>query len=787
MDDLFANIPEPQVSLPDATLIATVAVEQAIDRELDYIVPEVLKREIEVGQRVKVPLGRGNRATFGYVVELKGHSDFARSKLKEIKGIDDARALIRPALLQLARWMGRYYITPLGTVLESLIPSAVKKRAGLARVTQVSAALTAEEMRQRMAASKRGKSSAVLSIMLKLDEGERIEIGKLAQAAKTTPATVRKMAAAGLLRFERETDFGLPVLGERGQFVAESPLKLNPHQQLAFDSLLPAITDGRFCVGLLHGITGSGKTEVYLHCIDRIVAAGKQAIVLVPEIALTPQTVRRFTRRFEHVAVLHSGLGASERHTHWRTIAAGRAQVVVGARSAIFAPVPNLGLIVIDEEHESSYKQETAPRYHARDVAIMRAQMQDVPVILGSATPSLEMYHRVRAGEKRVEPGKPPAYLYLHLPARATAQQNLPKVELVDMKLANMGRQGIHLLSPRMEDEMSRALAAGRQAILLLNRRGYASYIWCPSCGRELKCRYCDVGMVYHRNAGHGPGSARAELAAHSGQLHCHYCLAINPLPTACPDCGKKLSLFGLGTQRVEEELQRKFPGISLARMDSDTMRSSRDYERVLGDFGSGKIQLLMGTQMIAKGLDFPNVTVVGVVSGDTALMLPDFRSAERTFQLITQVAGRAGRGEHPGRVILQTYMPDDLTIQAAIKHDYQSFATRELELRRQASLPPFARMARIVLRDMDEQKLQALADQIGDRLKSAAAGVKQVHVQGPMPCAIERIAGYFRQQLVLSSPLAGPLQQVLGALRKEGSLMQAQRIAIDVDPTSLL
>ena len=788
MTDLFADLPAPPAASghPADLLIATVAVEQAVDRELDYIVPAAIKDLIALGQRVRVPLGRGNKQAFACVVQVKNTSDFPLSRLKELSGIDDQRTLLRPQLLQLARWMSRYYVTPLGTVLESVVPSAVKKRTGIGQLTLVSPSLSQQEMREHIAKSRRGKSAAVLGVLLQLGEAERIEITRLATAAGTKIATVRKMAGQGLLRLSREADFSIPAPPDQRDFTPEPPLSLNPDQERAVTAILPQVQAGGFGISLLHGITGSGKTEVYLHCIAQVLAAGKQAIVLVPEIALTPQTAQRFTRRFPHVAVLHSGLTSSERHHQWRMIAAGRSQIVIGARSAVFAPVPSLGLIVVDEEHESSYKQETAPRYHARDVAIMRAQMENVPVILGSATPSLEMFHRVRAMANQAQPGKPTTHQYLVLPSRATAQQ-LAKVELIDMKSANIGRPGIHLLSPQLETSLSNTLRTGGQAIVLLNRRGYASYIWCPSCGNQIKCKYCDVGMVYHRDKGSGVSSGRSDLAVGSGTLHCHYCLAATPLPAACPDCGKRLSLFGLGTQRVEEELKRKFPELTFARVDSDTMHRSADYERVLGDFASRKVQMLMGTQMIAKGLDFPNVTLVGVISGDTALMLPDFRAAERTFQIITQVSGRAGRGEKPGRVIVQTYMPDDPTIQAAIKQDYNSFASRELEMRRQSMLPPFGRMVRIVFRDSDERALAAYATKITDRLKEATAAVPGVHLQGPMECSIGRIAGYFRQQTVLSSPRSSALQQVLAALRSDGTIMKGDRIAIDVDPVSLL
>ena len=786
MQGLFPDPPEDQSAIAAASaMVIVVAVEQAIDRELDYLVPQKMRDVVAVGQRVRVPLGRSNHDRFAYIIAIKSHSDYPLSKLKPMHVIDDSRDLLRPGLLELARWMSRYYLTPLGTVLESVIPSAVKKRTGVGQITLVHPALTREQMHEEIGKNRRGKVSAILGVMLQLPDAQPIELVRLASAAQTTPATIRKLAAKGLLRTDRKADFGLPEIPPDAGFSPEANLQLNPDQKKAYEILLPQTSAGRFSVNLLHGVTGSGKTEVYLQCIQNIVAAGKQAIVLVPEIALTPQTAARFTRRFPHVAVLHSGLSSTERHNQWRAIAAGRAQVVIGARSAVFAPVPALGLIVIDEEHESSYKQETAPRYHARDVAIKRAQMQSVPIILGSATPSLEMFYRVRNAPAPAD-GQPPTYLYLSLPSRATAQQ-LPKVELVDMKSANIGRPGINLLSARLEATLKTTLERKQQAIMLLNRRGYASYIWCASCKNVIQCKYCSVGMVYHRTRGQAVHSGKTDLALTTGQLHCHYCMAVNTLPAACPDCGKKLSLFGLGTQRVEEELQKKFPNLVFTRVDSDTMRQASDYERVMKDFGSGKTQMLMGTQMIAKGLDFPNVTLVGVISGDTALMLPDFRASERTFQIITQVAGRAGRGETPGLVILQTFMPDDPTIRAAIHQDYMGFAQRELTLRKEANLPPFTRLARIVFRDIEEAKVEKLAQAIDDKLRVAAVACPDVHIEGPMQCAISKIAGHFRQQIVLTSPRATSLQRVLAALRKQGDIMRGDRIAIDIDPVSLL
>jgi primosomal protein N' (replication factor Y) len=599
-----------------------------------------------------------------------------------------------------------------------------------------------------------------------------------------------------------EASSEFPVAG------SELPVpELNEEQAKVFDELRPRVAAGGFSVNLLFGVTGSGKTEIYLRCIGEVVAAGRQAIVLVPEIALTPQTVRRFTARFPRVAVLHSGLTASQRHRFWQQCASGQADVVVGARSAVFAPVPRLGMIVVDEEHEASYKQDQAPRYSGRDVAIKRAQIEGAPVILGSATPSLETYYRVSVvrGPSSVADGaRSPStttdngprttdnYHLLTLPHRVRGL-SMPHVELVDLKTeARMrARPGVHLISQRLEHLLRTTIDKGQQAILLLNRRGYSNFVFCVSCQEPVHCKYCDATMTYHRSSGAHVNSASHETALHTGQLQCHYCLAVTPLPQRCPTCSKKLSLFGLGTQRVEEEMAKKFPDVTFARVDSDSMHGAKDYETLLGRFARNEVQVMLGTQMIAKGLDYPNVTLVGVISGDTSLALPDFRAAERTFQLITQVAGRAGRGDNPGRVVLQTFMPEDPTIEAALRQDFAGFAQTELRHRKDVGLPPFARMVRVVIRDQDQDVLHWKSDELGLKVMEAVAAVTQgsglIQPKGPMPCAINRIAGYFRNQIVLTSPRADLLQKVLGMLRESGHLATSDRIAVDVDPVSLL
>jgi primosomal protein N' (replication factor Y) len=782
---------------------AVVALEQSIDRCLDYAIPAALVPSIKISQRVRVPLGRNNRPSSGYVVDIHPTTSFPN--IKKLLRIEDERVLVPPKLMDLAQWMSRYYCAPLGNVLESVLPSAVRKQIGVGYQHLVSPVHDRVQLQLLFEKTRARKRRAILGRLLQLAPGEAIELVCLATEAGVTAPTVRKLARLGVVTINPQID--LPGLADTVQSPSEREidLTLNPDQQKVFDELAPRVVAGGFSVNLLLGVTGSGKTEIYLQCIRKVIEQGRRAIVLVPEIALTPQTVRRFTARFDNVAILHSGLTATHRHRYWQQIMMGRSQVVVGARSAVFAPIPDLGIIVVDEEHESSYKQDQSPRYHARDVAIKRGQIENVPVILGSATPSLESYYRATAGPDAQAPAsrspllasspsvpasprpRVPASHFLTLPTRVRGLK-MPHVELVDMKQENKFRRGVHLISQRLEHLLRTTVESGRQAILLLNRRGYSNFVYCSSCTNAVQCKYCDVTMTYHRSPGASSGSATHARSIHTGQLHCHYCLAVNPLPAKCPHCGKKLSLFGLGTQRVEEELAAKFPDLRFARVDSDSMRSAKDYESLLERFARKQIQVMLGTQMIAKGLDYPNVTLVGVISGDTALSLPDFRASERTFQLITQVAGRAGRGDSPGRVVLQTFLPEDPTIRAAIRQDFTGFAQTELASRRQVGLPPFARMVRIVLREQESEKLFKLSEEVAAQFTDAVAVLGDaVRMKGPMPCAISRIAGYFRNQIVLLAPTAAPLQRLLAAVRDKGHLARNDRIAVDVDPVSLL
>jgi primosomal protein N' (replication factor Y) (superfamily II helicase) len=776
-DGLFA--PLPAAELPP---LVAVALESGLDRTLTYSVPKSLVRLLSVGQRVKVPLGRGNRAAFGYAVAFPAPppTDFDPGRIKSMLAIDDPRVLVTPALLELTRWISRYYFCPLGLTLDAIIPSAVKRRVGLTYLTLARPLLDADRLRAMVESTRQPKRRALYAQLLDVPSGGSIELSQLANAAGVTVATARKLAAAGVISMEDVPDHSAMSEPEAPPLTAASmtspEVTPNPDQQSVLAALVPLLSTG-FHTRLLMGVTGSGKTEVYLRLVAEVVASGRQAIVLVPEIALTPQTVERFSRRFQRVAYLHSGLSAGARHRQWHTILAGKADVIVGARSAVFAPLKRLGVIVVDEEHETSYKQDSAPRYHARDLAIKRAQIENCLCLLGSATPSLESYHRAQSNPEQL----------LTLPSRVRGLK-MPQVELVDMKQEMQFRKHPHLISSRLEKLLRETVSAGQQAILLLNRRGYASFIYCNRCKEPVKCRYCDTTLTYHRNPADMGASTAAKSAAATGTLRCHYCLAVNPHPVVCTVCSSKLSLLGFGTQRIEEEMNSRLGGISYARADSDALRSADDYEQLLNRFGNGEISVLIGTQMIAKGLDYPNVTLVGVLSADTALSLPDFRAAERTFQLITQVSGRAGRGDVPGRVVVQSFQPDDPTIQAALRQQYREFAEDELVSRKELNRPPFSRMVRLIFRGQDEGKSLEFGQVVAEALERTRAELAlPVEMDGPIPCPMRRVANYHRSEIQLRAERAVDLQKLLGAARHEELLSKADRVAVDVDPVNLL
>lgn len=798
---------------------ATVALERSIDAStgFTYGVPPAMK-DLEPGERVVVPLGRSDRKVAGYVTNIEPSTTIAR--VKPILERDGNRVGLTMDLIKLAQWMAAYYCAPIGMVFANMLPAAVKKGTGI--VVEICVELTEDGQRVAIALAASAKvevpsglklsklQKAALSVMKDRPTGEddavtMRDLADLAGAKTVTP--VKQLIDKALLRgVERSSIRAARNIWTPTEHELPMPprVTLNAEQASAVDHLTAQLHNG-FSVSLLHGVTGSGKTEVYLRMIEGLLAQrndapkiprqeremrGPSVIVLVPEIALTPQTSKRFHERFDNVAVLHSGLTAAQRHEQWQRIRRGEAHIVVGARSAIFAPLANLKLIVVDEEHETSYKQDQVPRYHARDVAIKRAQLCGVPIVLGSATPSLESYYNTAGfsqatGADHQGSAKRNFHL-LKLPNRVTGLM-LPEVDIVDMRderrkrYQMTGKTGWHLLSLRLEKQLQQTMKEGGQAILLLNRRGYGNFIGCADqhgCAWVKFCDYCDATMVYHRDKSLPAG----------GLIRCHHCDAEQLLPKTCPDCGRAVNVFGLGTQRVEEEIERLCPDAPMMRMDSDSMRRGADYHDALERFRSGELRILVGTQMIAKGLDFPNVRVVGVINADTSLHLPDFRSAERTFQLIAQVAGRAGRGTEPGRVIVQTFNPNDPAIQLASKHDYETFARRELALREKTALPPITRMARIVLRDRDQMQVIKAAAELARDLKTFIADLNRgIRMRGPAPCPIARVAEFHRHQIELIAPDASTLQLLLTRMRNAKLIKSDAKMAIDVDPVALL
>ncbi len=764
---LFAS----NIDTQNLTLVV-VAVERAVDRSPDgltYALPPALDALPE-GARVEVPLGRGQTPTAGWIVRrLLATEDTGidREKIKCVLAQDDSGIVLPSELVQFARWMSGYYACPIGMTLGSILPAAVRKAIGRTERTLVDLATSPP-----IDAKITKRQQQALEMLATLPRP--IEISELAKASGySSIEPLKRLIESGHLCAVKKTAVEAGFIARAGH-VAPAPTP-TADQLAAIAGISKDF--GRFAQHLLFGVTGSGKTEVYIRLLDQCVALGKRAMLLVPEIALTPQTVGRISARLTHarVAVLHSGLTEAQRNQQWTMLAEGGADVVVGARSAIFAPIPDgsLGLVIVDEEHEPGYKQDSAPRYHGRDAAIRRAQLAKCPIVLGSATPSLESY--LNATERKIST--------LHrLPTRAPGLHT-PKVTVVDFaaERREIRDRGVYLVGPTLRASMAKTLDAGGQVLLLLNRRGYANYIACtdPRCEWMLTCTECDAGMVCHHDI---DGGARRSY------VRCHHCLAEQLLPKSCPDCGKGVTVFGLGTQRVEEELTRLFPslieGETMLRIDGDTMQTAAHFHRALERFGSGEVRVLMGTQMIAKGLDFPNVQLVGVISADTSLAMPDFRASERTFQLVNQVSGRAGRGANGGRAIIQSFEPDAPAIRLAASHDFERFAAQELADRKTFGLPPYRRLARLILRHPSETTCAERSAALAAEIRSFS-GVTDV--RGPSVCPIARIAGKYRRQIELLADSPAEISRVLAEARTRGLLKLGEELAVDVDPMSVV
>ncbi|MEA4863659.1 MAG: primosomal protein N' [Victivallaceae bacterium] len=733
-------------------IVAKVLLDLSLDRGFDYIIPEKLKKTVGVGSQVMAPFGHSVRK--GFVVAVAGSTDY-RDELKEIIGPAPGGARIPEKLLELGEWMAQYYCASGEQAVRSLLPGAV--RHGRVKEKTLKLYSLAESLPETTVSG--AKQKIVLDVLRK--EGE-LPLAAVKSLAGCSDQVVRNLVSLGYVS-ARETVCARKLFYD--EVAATSPLVPTPEQEKALETCAALPSGG---VMLLYGVTNSGKTEVYLQAIAGTLAAGRSAIVLVPEISLTPQTVRRFRSRFgDNVAVMHSRLTEAEKFEQWNRIRKKEVSIAVGARSALFAPFENLGLIVVDEEHESSYKQNESPRYHARDVAVMRGKLENAKVILGSATPSFESYTNALNGK----------YALAHLTATAAGALK-PDIVTVDLRMETgeieEGERKSVLFSPMLVNAIRDRLSRAEQTILFFNRRGYARQMMCEDCGYVPGCPECSVA---------GDRPAAFTYHKREGLLTCHMCGFTMPAPNVCPECGSPSVHFsGSGTEKLEAMARKVFPNARIARMDADTTRGSDGHERILDRLQRNEIDILIGTQMIAKGLHFPNITLVGVVNADQSLYLPDFRSAERTFGLISQVAGRAGRGDAPGEVIVQTFSPLNETIQLAARGGYEEFYRYDMNVRELLKYPPAARLILIHFRSEDREICRQCAEEFYVGLVPFIGA--DVQAVAPMPAPVERIKGKFRYQIMLrGTKMAGLRRKVRELAMKK---YKNAEVIVDVDPQSL-
>lgn len=691
---------------------------QDVDRVFTYAVPE--SSSVLPGMRVLVPFGRQKNVE-GIVLSLCHETDVPQAALKPIAAVPEKEPILTEEQLALVLWVKKKYHATFADAVKLFIP--VGLRAGRVRAQYISMLrlnFPAENIEEVLKKLRSGtKAYRIVSALFEYGDMERAQVAHLVGECGSV---IKKLANDGLItlyRVERQRSPYLDIVPERAQWHA-----LNDRQQQVLDTLLKG--RDHFSVSLLHGVTGSGKTEVYMRAIKSVVEAGKTAVVLVPEISLTPQMVLNFRKKLgDGIAILHSALGVGERFDEWRRILKGEARIVIGARSAVFAPCRHVGIIIVDEEHEGSYISETHPRYDAVEVAIKRGEYNNCPVVLGSATPSVTRYYRAMQGQ----------YSLLEMPERANGKK-MPPVEVVDMA-EEFSKGNRSIFSQRLFGLMQKTLAEDKQVMLFLNRRGYSSFVMCRACGETISCENCDVSLTYHFAV---------------NKLRCHYCGYEIPLPETCPFCGSKfIKQFGAGTQKVEDEFVKLFPQTSVVRMDVDTTRGKDAHYHLLKKLADGSAQALIGTQMIAKGHDFPNVTLVGVIAADGMLRLPDYRSRERTFSLLTQVAGRAGRAESAGQVVVQTYSPRHFAIECAARHDYKAFYQKEIQQRRAMWYPPFARVIRVLYSSENAESAYEGSVTAFDRIRpilQEAAG--EVLYQERSAAPINRLREMYRQQILI-------------------------------------
>lgn len=733
---------------------AKILLDNGFSQPLDYGVDSEKISHIEKGTCVQVFV-RGI-LRLGIVVELVDESEFKR--VLPIHQIIHDKPLITPSLFELAQWISKYYQTPLAKVMKLFSPKAVRKGMGHKEQKAVRRKKTLEELRNYCVGIRQKKpaQAKVIDEMLKVEK--EIFLSELLEKTKVSRSSISSLVKDGLLELLDLKISRNPL--EKAEYFPSKPKKLNLEQGRALQEIQKSLQEKIFKPYLLYGVTGSGKTEVYMQAIDYALSMQQQCLMLVPEIALTTQTIEKFKSRFkDKIAVLHHRLSDGERFDAWHEIRDGKISIVIGARSAIFAPLDHVGLVIVDEEHESSYKQnEEMPTYHARDVAVMRAKMQNATVVLGTATPSLESFQNALTKK----------YTLLELPSRANSKA-LPKIELVDMKREAEKAKGFTLFSSSLLDEIKKRFQKGEQSLLFLNRRGYHTSLLCPECGHIEKCPHCEISLTFHR---------KRDL------LTCHLCdYQIKP-PRSCKECKKEALKFkGVGTENVEMQLRRIFPEIRTLRMDSDTTRHQGSYEKLYYNFRNQKADVLIGTQMVAKGLHFPNVTLVGILNCDQQLNLPDFKASETTFQMIMQVSGRAGRGDIDGKVIIQTFHPENTVLNQAKQNDYLAFFNNEIESRKFFHYPPFTHLVKLVFRGKDEKKTESWAKQFYHKLSRTVG--KNAEVFEPLPCGYPKVKETYRFQILIKGNQIYYLNQQIERVKIELKVPQSVRILVDIDPAS--
>jgi len=701
-----------------ADVIIDIAHEK-VDKVFQYRIPAALAEAVYPGVRVRVPFGRGNQEKVGYVVDISDKTDYPPEKIKAVSAVDEKGTSVEGRQIQIAYWLKSQYGSTTIAALKTVLP--VRQKFKPLEKKKVLRSLSAAETAQAaiICAGKHQRAKARMLEALATEEELPYELVR--QKLNVASSTLQALEKQGYLRIEKETCYRNPV---RVTDRRENRPVLYPVQQKIIDEVVKSCQEGRHSVHLVHGVTGSGKTEVYLGIIERVIAMGKQAIMLIPEIALTYQTLLRFYKRFgDRVSVMNSTLSAGEKYDQIERAKAGEIDVIIGPRSALFTPFPNLGVIVMDEEHENSYKSETSPKYHARETAVQIASLCGASVVLGSATPSLEAYYRACQGQYQL-------YEMRERPGNSV----LPAVHITDLrKELKEGNRSIfgRKLRELIEDRLSRK----EQTILFLNRRGYAGFVSCRACGQVMKCPHCDVSLSEHRN----------------GMLTCHYCGYQERKPEKCPACGSPYLMgFKAGTEQVEEAIHREFPEARVLRMDADTTRKKESYEKILSAFADEEADILVGTQMIVKGHDFPAVTLVGVLAADLSLNRNDYRAGERTFQLLTQAAGRAGRGDKPGEVVIQTYQPEHYSVVYAARQDYEGFYREEIAYRELLGYPPVEHMLVVLIVSREQEDGEKLGQKMAGLIKNEMEGIEGLRVIGPAEASIGKLSDLYRHTLYL-------------------------------------